>query len=77
LGVVLSQDPAIPPLGILPKYVPPHHKDTCSTIFTEDLFVISRNEKQTICPSTEERLTKNCGSFTQLNTMQLLKTRTS
>jgi hypothetical protein len=34
LGKVLSEDPAIPLLGIYPKDVPPCHKDTSSTMFT-------------------------------------------
>lgn len=35
----LLQDLAIPPLGIYSKDAPPSHKDTCSTMFIEALFV--------------------------------------
>ena len=43
LGIVLSQDPAIPLLSIYPKDAPSSHKDTCSTMFIAALFIISRN----------------------------------
>jgi hypothetical protein len=72
----LPKDPAILLLGIYPKDSPPYHKDTWSTVFTEALFVIVRNWKQPGCPSTEEWIQKKCGSFTQWNNIQLLKTRT-
>jgi hypothetical protein len=38
--IALPQDPAIPLLGIYPNDTT---KDTCSTVFTEVLFVIARN----------------------------------
>ena len=34
-GIVLSQDPAIPLLGINTKDSPSSHKDTCSTVFKQ------------------------------------------
>jgi hypothetical protein len=43
LEIVLSEDPAIPLLSIYSKDAPPYHKDTCSTIFIEALFIIARN----------------------------------
>ena len=45
--IVLSQDPAIPRLGIYPK-------DTCSNMFTEALFILARNREQLRFPSTEQ-----------------------
>jgi hypothetical protein len=50
----VSLDPAIPLLGIHPKDTPPSHRDTCSTMFIDTLFIIVRNWKQPRCPSTEE-----------------------
>jgi hypothetical protein len=51
LGIVLSQDPVIPPLGI-------DTKDTCSDMFTEALFILARNWEQLRFPSTEEWINK-------------------
>lgn len=39
---------------MFPKETPPHHKNTCFTMFIAALFVIARNWKQPRCPSTEE-----------------------
>lgn len=64
LEIVLPQDPAIPLLGIYPKYVPPYHKDTCSTMFLTALFIIARNWKQTRFPSTEEWIKNMWYSYT-------------
>ena len=44
----------MPLLGIHPKDSPPYHKDTCSTMFTAALFIITRSWKQPKCPSIEE-----------------------
>ena len=47
--------------------IPPtssYHKNTCSTMFIASLFIIVRNRKQSICPSTE-KWTKKCSTFTQ------------
>jgi hypothetical protein len=57
LGIVLSQDPTIPLLGIYPKDVSPYHKDTCITMFIAALFIIARTWKSR-CPSTEKRIKK-------------------
>ena len=54
LAIVLSEDPAIPLLGIYPKDAPTYNKDTCSTMFIAALFIIARNWKQPRCPPTEE-----------------------
>jgi hypothetical protein len=43
LDIVLSEDPAIPLLGIYPKDVPTGKKDTCSTMFIAALFIIARS----------------------------------
>jgi hypothetical protein len=42
-GIVSSQGPAIPLLGIYPRDAPPYHRDSCPTMFIADLFVIARN----------------------------------
>jgi hypothetical protein len=54
LGIVLSEDPAIPLLGIYPEDVLTVNKDTCSTMFIGPLFIVARNWKEPICPSAEE-----------------------
>jgi hypothetical protein len=53
LDIVLSEDPAIPLLGIYPEDAPTCNKDTCSTMFIA-LFIIARDWKEPRCPSTEE-----------------------
>jgi hypothetical protein len=58
LGIVLLQDPTVPLRGIYPKDDPLYHRDTCSIMFTEALFIISRNWKQPRYPSTEEWIKK-------------------
>jgi hypothetical protein len=58
LEIDLSEDPAIPLLGIHPKDAPPCHMDTCSTMFLATLFVIARSWKQPRCPMTEEWIQK-------------------
>jgi len=54
LDIELPEDPAIPLLGIYPKYVPTYNKDTCSTMFIAALFLIARSWKEPRCPSREE-----------------------
>jgi hypothetical protein len=39
----LPQDSAIPLLGIYPKEASSYHKETCSTMFTVALFLITMN----------------------------------
>jgi hypothetical protein len=41
----LPQNPTILLLGIYPIHVPPYHKDICSTMFIEALFIRVRNWK--------------------------------
>ena len=59
LGIDLPQDPVTPLLGINPKDSLPCCKDTCSTMFTEALFIIFGTWKQPRCPPTEEWMKKN------------------
>ena len=58
LNIVLPEDPATPFLGIYPKDVPTHNKDTCSIMFIEALFIIARSWKLPRCPSTDEWIQK-------------------
>ena len=58
MDIVLTEDPAIPLLGIYPEDVPTCNKDTCSTMFIEALFIIARSCKEPSCPSTEEWIHK-------------------
>jgi hypothetical protein len=58
LDIVLPEDPAISLLSIYPEDAPICNKDTCSTIFTAALFIITRSWKETRCPSTEEWIQK-------------------
>jgi hypothetical protein len=57
-SIVLPQGPTIPLLTIYPKDTSLYHKDTCSTVFIEAVFIIARNWKQPRCPSTEEWIKK-------------------
>jgi hypothetical protein len=58
LDIVLPEDQAILLLGIYPEDVPTGNKDTCSTMFIADLFIIARSWKEPRCPSTEEWIQK-------------------
>jgi hypothetical protein len=64
LDIVLSEDPAIPLLGIYPEDAPTGNKDTCSTMFIAALFIIARSWKKPRCPSTEEWIQKMCYIYT-------------
>jgi hypothetical protein len=44
--------------GHIPEDVPTGNKDTCSTMFTEALFIIAQSCKEPRCPSTEEWIQK-------------------
>jgi hypothetical protein len=54
LDIVLSEDLAIPLLGIYPEDAPTCNKDTCCTMFIAALFIIDRSWKELRCSSTEE-----------------------
>ena len=41
LDIVLPEYPAIPLLGIYPEHVPTCNKDTCSTMFIAESFIIT------------------------------------
>jgi hypothetical protein len=43
----------LPFLDMYSKDTPSYHKDTCSTMIIDALFIIDRNWKQTRSPSTE------------------------
>jgi hypothetical protein len=43
MDIVLLEDPAIPFLGIYPEDVSISKKDTCSSMFIENLFIIARS----------------------------------
>jgi hypothetical protein len=58
LDIVLLKDPAVPLLGIYPEDVPTFNKDTCSTMFIADLFIVDRSWKESRCPSTEDWIQK-------------------
>ena len=52
LGIKLPYDPAIPLLGIYSEKII-IRKDTCTPMFTADVFTIVRTWKQARCPSTD------------------------
>ena len=54
----LSEEPAIPLLGINPKDAQSYHKDMCSTMFIASLFVIARAWKQPKLSSAKEWIKK-------------------
>jgi hypothetical protein len=76
LDIVIPEDPAIPLLGIYSEDAQTCNKEIYFTMFTSALFIIARSWKEPICPSTEDGYRK-CGTFTQWNTAQLLKTMNS
>ena len=64
MDIELTEDPAIPLLGIYSEDVPACNKNTCSTMFIAALFVIARSWKQPRCPSTEEWVQNMWFTFT-------------
>jgi hypothetical protein len=58
LDIILTEDAAIPLLGIYPEDVPTGNKNTCSSMFIAALFIIARSWKEPRCPSTEEWIQK-------------------
>ena len=56
-------DPAVSLLGIYPEKIMAQ-KDTCTPVFTEALFTITKTQKQPKCPSTEEWIKKMCYMYT-------------
>jgi len=53
LEIDLSEDSAIPLLGIYPKDAPPCHRGTCTIVFIAALFVISWIWGKNRCPRIE------------------------
>ena len=64
MEIVLSEDPAIPLLGIYPEDAPTCNMDTCFTMFITAIFIIARSWKQPRCLSTEEWIQKMCHIYT-------------
>jgi hypothetical protein len=58
LKIDVSENPAILFLGIYPEDVSSYYRDTCSSIFIVEFFVIARNWKQPRGPSNEELIHK-------------------
>jgi hypothetical protein len=58
MEIVLPEDITIPLLWIYPKDAPTYIKDTCSTMFIEDRFIIARSCEHPRCPSIEEWIQK-------------------
>ena len=59
MDIVLLENSAIPLLGIYPEDAPTYNKDTCSTMFIADLFIIARRREEPRYPSTEEWIQKS------------------
>ena len=69
----LPFDLEIPLLGLYPKNTEtPIQKNLCTPMFIATLFTIAKCWKQPKCPSVDEWI-KNCGTFTQWNTMERKK----
>ena len=60
----VSQDPAIPLLGIYPRDAQSYYKSICSAMFIAALFVIARTWKQHRYPSIEEWIKKVWNIYT-------------
>jgi hypothetical protein len=58
VGHCITEDPAIPFLGIYSNDVPIYNNDTFYTVFIAALFIIARSWKEPRCPSTEEWIQK-------------------
>jgi hypothetical protein len=58
LDIVLPENPAIQSLDLNLEDTPTCNKDTFSTMFIVDLFIIARSWKEPRCPSTEELIQK-------------------
>jgi hypothetical protein len=73
LDVVLPDDPLLLLLGIYPEDAPTCNKDTCSTMFIAALFIKPGAGKNPDVLQQSKGYRK-CGTFTQWNTTQILKT---
>jgi hypothetical protein len=87
IGHSTTEDPAVSLLGIYLEDVPTCNKDTCSTMFIAALFIIARSWIEPRCPRCPFNRTqmsiqqkngyRQCVTFTQWDTTQLLKTMNS
>jgi hypothetical protein len=66
IGHSITEDPAIPLLGMYPKDSPTYNKDTCSTMFIAALFIVARSWKEPRCPPIQELVQK----IWYINTME-------
>ena len=77
LKMELPFDLVIPLLGLHPKNPEtPIQKNLCTPMFIAALFIIAKYWKKPKCPSLNEWC-KNCGTFTQWNTIQQKERRNS
>jgi hypothetical protein len=76
LKIVLPEDPAMLLMYIYPKVAPTYPMDKRSTVFIAALSLIADTGCDPDVPLPKNGCRKH-GSFTQWNTIQLLKTRTS
>ena len=77
LKMELPFDPVVPLLGLYPQNPEtPIQKNVCTPVFIAVLFTVAKCWKWPKCPSVDEWI-KNCGTFTQWNTMQQEKRGTS
>jgi hypothetical protein len=72
LDIVLSEDPAIPLLGIYPEDASTC-KDICSTMFIAALFIIARSWKEPKCPSTKEWIHKMWYIYSAIKNSEFIK----
>ena len=73
---MLSEDPTITLLGIYPEDAATCNKDTCSTMCIAAIFIMPEAGNNPDVPQQRNGYRK-CGTFTQWNATQLLKTMTS
>ena len=77
LKMELPFDPVFPLLGLYPKNPEtPIQKNLYSPMFIAVQFIITKFWEQPKCPSVSEWI-KNCGTFTQWNTIQQKERRNS
>ena len=68
LKIKLPYDPSIPLLAIYPEKTMAR-KETCTPVFSAELYTIAKTWKQPKCPSTEDWIKKTC-TYTQWNITQ-------
>jgi hypothetical protein len=65
LDIILSEDPAIPLLGIYPEEVPTGNKNTCATMFIAALFYNSQKLGRTQMSLNRRMDTENVVHYTK------------